>query len=69
MVTYIVVTSTQLYNTKMRSSKLILKSNAKNQMVRFDFGRKFQDLKYFELYISCIHYTIKVIVKYLFKKL
>lgn len=51
MVTYIVVTSTQLYNTNMRSSKLILTSNAKKQMIRFDYGRKSQDLKYFELYI------------------
>lgn len=69
MVTYIVVTSTQLYNTNMRSSKIILTSNAKKQLIRFDYGRKSQDLKYFELYISYIHYTIKVIVKYLFKKL
>jgi len=49
--TYIVITSTQLYNTNMRSSKLILTSNAKKQMIRFDYGRKSQDLKYFELYI------------------
>ena len=34
---------------KMRSSKLIIKDNAQNQMAKFGFGRNFHDLNYFEL--------------------
>jgi hypothetical protein len=33
----------------MRSSKLIITSNAQEQMVRSGFGRKFHDLNNFEL--------------------
>ena len=33
----------------MRSSRLIIESNAQKQMARFDFERKFHDLDYFEL--------------------
>ena len=33
----------------MRSSELIMKSNAQKQIPRFDFGDKFYDLNHFEL--------------------
>ena len=33
----------------MRSSKLIIKSNAHMVMAKFGFGRRFHDLKYFEV--------------------
>ena len=34
---------------KIRLSKLIIKSNAKKLMARSDFGRRFHNLKYFEV--------------------
>ena len=38
-----------MLNIKLRSSKLIIKSDAQKQMTKFDFGRRFHDLKYFEV--------------------
>ena len=49
MVTYVVVLSTQVQNTNMRSSKLIIKSRTPKKMAKFGFGRKHHDLKHFEL--------------------
>ena len=36
--------STQFQNIKMRSCKLVIKSNARKQMAKFGFGCKFQSL-------------------------
>lgn len=49
----------------MRSSKLIIESNARQRMPRFGFGHKFYDLNYFETFsnIPLIHYTYEVIKK------
>lgn len=49
----------------MRSSKLIIESNARQRMPRFGFGHKFYDLNYFETFsnIPLIHYTFEVIIK------
>jgi hypothetical protein len=33
----------------MRSPKLIIKNDAQKQMAKSSFGRKFHDLKYFEV--------------------
>ena len=33
----------------MRSSKLIIKSDVEKAMAKYGFGRKFHDLKYFEV--------------------
>ena len=66
MVTFVFVLSTQMWSTKMRSSKFITKSNAQKQMARFGFGCKFHDLNYFELdYLQILwnHYTLEVIIK------
>jgi hypothetical protein len=56
----------------MRSSKLIIRSNAQKQMARLGFGHKFHDRKYFKLefffHIPWIHYTLEVIIKYLCRK-
>ena len=38
----------------MRSSKLIIKSDAQKQMVEYGFGRRFHDLKYIEVGIIYI---------------
>ena len=50
MVAFVVVLSTQMYNTgtKMRFSKRIIKSNAQKQMARFGIGCKIHDLNSFE---------------------
>ena len=46
----IVVLGTQIYNMKMKSSKLVIKSIiAEKVMAKFGFGRRFHDLKYFEV--------------------
>ena len=50
--TFIFVLSAQMQNSKMRSSKLIIESNAQKQMIRSSFGRKCHDLSYFELDFS-----------------
>jgi hypothetical protein len=71
MVTYIVVLSTQIHSTKMRSSRLIIKSNAQKQIVRFNFERKIHDLDYFELdffHITLTYCTLDVIIKYYNRK-
>ena len=69
MMTSIVVLSTQMENTKMRSSKLIINNNAQKQMGKYGFGHKFHDLNYFELslfiQLPWIHYTLEVIIKFL----
>jgi hypothetical protein len=44
MMTFTVVLSTQMHNTGMRSSKLIIKSNAQKQIVSFDFAHNLRDL-------------------------
>ena len=58
-----------MLNIKLRSSKLIIKSDAQKQMVEFGFGRRFHDLKYFEVGIffhkPLIHYLLKgIIIKF-----
>ena len=60
MMASIVVLSTQMCNTKMRSSKLINKSDVRKQIVKFGFGCEFHDLNYFELYlfIKMIYFSI-----------
>jgi hypothetical protein len=45
----------------MRSSKLIMKSNAQKQMAKFSLGCKFHDINYFE--IDFIFYALEVIVE------
>lgn len=45
----IVVLGTQTYNITMRSSKLIIKSNAHNVMTKSSFGHRFHDPKYIEV--------------------
>jgi hypothetical protein len=49
MMTSIVVLNIKIYNIKLRSSILSIKSDAKNNPVEFGFGHKFHDLKYFEV--------------------
>ena len=49
MATSIVVLNTQVYIIKLRSSKLINKSDVQKQMIKFGFEHIFYDLKYFEL--------------------
>ena len=49
MMTSIDVLNTQMQNIKLRSSKLIIKSDAQKQVVEFGFGRKFHDFKYYEV--------------------
>ena len=49
MMTPLVVLNTHFYNIKLRSTKLVGKSDAQKQMVEFGFGCKFHDLKYFEV--------------------
>ena len=65
MMIFIVVLSTQMENTKVRSWKLIIKSNAQKQTAKSGVEHKFHDLNYFELYlfiqIPWIHYTLEVI--------
>ena len=41
-------------NTKMRTSKLIIKINTQKQMATYGFGHKFHDLNYFEFYFFLI---------------
>ena len=49
MVSFIVVLAIQIWNIKMRSSKVIIKSIAQKVMVNFGFEHRFHDLKYFEV--------------------
>ena len=49
MATSIVLFIAQMWITKMRSSKLIFKSNPRKQMARSSFDCNFHDLNYFEL--------------------
>jgi hypothetical protein len=46
MMTSIILTSTQIYNIKMKSSKNITKSKVQKQMAKYGFGHIFHDLKY-----------------------
>ena len=48
MMTSIDELNNQMYNIKLRSSKLISMSDAKKQMVESSFRRRFHDLKYFK---------------------
>ena len=41
--------NTQMQNIKMRSSNLIIKSDAQKQMVESSFGHKVHDFKYLEV--------------------
>ena len=43
------VLGTQIKNIKMRSSKPIIKNTTQKVMVNYCFGRRFHDLKYFEV--------------------
>ena len=47
--TFVVVLNTQNPKTKLRSSMLIIKSDAQKQMVESGFGRRFHDLNHFEV--------------------
>ena len=57
--------STQIWNTKMESSRLIIQSNGQ-QMAQFGFGHKFYDFIYFELeyvfHIPWIQYKLEGII-------
>ena len=46
---FIVLLGTQIWNTKIKSSKLVNKNVAQNVMATFGFGRRFHDLKHFEV--------------------
>ena len=52
MMIFVVVLNTQMKNIKLRSSILIIKSDAQKQMIEFGFRRTFHDLNYFEVGIS-----------------
>ena len=73
MVPSMFLLSTQIQNIKMRSSKLVIKSNAQKQMVIFGFGCKFHSLKYVELGIlfpiCSIYYKLEGNIKYIIKYL
>jgi hypothetical protein len=43
MMTFIIVTSTQIYNVKMTSSKNITKSKVNKQMAKYGFERIFHE--------------------------
>ena len=63
--TFIVVLNNQMLNTKLRSSELIVKSDAHKQMVESIFERRFHDLKYLEFgifHIPSTHYTLHGII-------
>jgi hypothetical protein len=47
--TSIVKLGTQMQNINMRSSKPIIKSESQKQLTKYNFERKFHDLKYFEI--------------------
>ena len=49
MMTSSVVLNTQMYNIKLRSSILKIKSGAQKKMVESGFERRFHDLNYFEV--------------------
>ena len=49
--TFVVMLNTQMLKTKLRSSILIIKSDAQKQMVESGFGCRFHDVKYFEVEI------------------
>ena len=49
MATSIIVLDAQIWNIKMRSSKLIVESDAQKVIAKFGFGHRFHDLKYFEV--------------------
>jgi hypothetical protein len=55
MMTSIGVLHTQMWNIKLRPSKLIISSDAQKHMVGLDFERKFHDLKCFEVGIFLLH--------------
>ena len=48
MLTSIVVSSTQIKNIKIKSSKITTKNNAQKIVGKCCFGRRFHDFKYFE---------------------
>ena len=50
MVSSIVVLSTKMQKTKMRSSKHIIKINAQKKMGTYSFGHKYHDLNFLEPY-------------------
>ena len=54
-------------NTTMRSSILVIKSNAQNQMAQFGFGHKFRDLKCIPLMPiqACMQKIQVIAIKYL----
>ena len=55
--TFIVVLNSQMQNSKLRPSKLIIKSNAQNKSYN-GFRHKLHDLNYFELYFHFIFLTL-----------
>ena len=49
MMAFIDVLGAQIWNIKMRSSKLLIKSTTQNAMVNSSFGHRSHDLIYFEV--------------------
>ena len=49
MMTSIVELNNRMYNIRLRSSKLIIKSDAQKQMVESSFVRRFHDLQCLEV--------------------
>ena len=48
---------------KLRSSKIIIKSDAQKQMIEFGFGRRFHDLNYFEVGIVFIFLELTIYLR------
>ena len=64
--TFFVVLKTQMWRIKLKSSILIIRSDAQNRMLEFGFGCTFHDLNCFEVRIffqfSLIHYRLEGII-------
>jgi hypothetical protein len=70
ILTSIVMLSTLLHNTKMRFSRLIIKSKPQKKMASFRFECEFHVFNFFFLFIfpySLTHYTLEVNIKYFVK--
>ena len=66
MMTFVVMVNTQMQKIKLRSSLLIIKTDAQKQMAEFGFGRRLHDLNYFEVrnffHIPWIRYLLEGII-------
>ena len=58
MMTSMVVLNNQVQNSKLRSSKLIIKSDAQKQIVESSFGRKIHVPKYFKVGFLFFSYSL-----------